>query len=186
MLKEIHHRLIADYNCDEDIQQSSQASADSQDTMPGGAVAGGVGGAALQPQPQQQQQQQQQQAQNGSSQQRDNGKLTLPELNRLHKAFSTRGQSAAVSAQQDDSSPKPAEIPSQHRISLQLIEEWKPFKDLRQRFANTRRMEQLQLHAPQKITATVADSALRVEMEALEPEQEGAPLGACGTSRWPG
>ena len=36
-------------------------------------------------------------------------------------------------------------------------------------------MEQLQLHAPQKITATVADSALRVEMEALEPEQEGAP-----------
>ena len=36
-------------------------------------------------------------------------------------------------------------------------------------------MEQLQLHAPQKITATVAESALRVEMEALEPEQEGAP-----------
>ena len=36
-------------------------------------------------------------------------------------------------------------------------------------------MEQLQLHAPQKITASVADSALRVEMEALEPEQEGAP-----------
>jgi|SaaInl33SG_5_DNA_1037386.scaffolds.fasta_scaffold03906_2 hypothetical protein len=37
-----------------------------------------------------------------------------------------------------------------------------------------RRMEQLRLHAPQKITSTVADSALRVEMEALEPEQEGA------------
>ena len=74
-----------------------------------------------------------------------------------------------------DSSPKSAEIPSQHRVSLQLIEEWQPFKDLRQRFANTRRMEQLQLHAPQKITATVAESALRVEMEALEPEQEGAP-----------
>ena len=36
-------------------------------------------------------------------------------------------------------------------------------------------MEQLQLHAPQKITATVAESALRVEMEALEPEHEGAP-----------
>jgi hypothetical protein len=36
-------------------------------------------------------------------------------------------------------------------------------------------MDQLQLHAPQKITATVADSALRVEMEAHEPEQEGAP-----------
>ena len=36
-------------------------------------------------------------------------------------------------------------------------------------------MEQLQLHAPQKITATVAESVLRVEMEALEPEQEGAP-----------
>ena len=36
-------------------------------------------------------------------------------------------------------------------------------------------MEQLQLHAPKKITATVAESALRVEMEALEPEQEDAP-----------
>ena len=57
MLKEIHHRLLADYNCDEDIQQSSQASAVPQDAMPGGAVAGGVGGAALQPQPQPQQQQ---------------------------------------------------------------------------------------------------------------------------------
>ena len=102
MLKEIHHRLLADYNCDEDIQQSSQASADSQDAMPDGAVAGGVGCAALQPQPQppppppppqqqqqqpQQQQQQQQQLQNGSSQKRDNGKLTLPELNRLHKGL---------------------------------------------------------------------------------------------------
>ena len=53
MLKEIHHRLLADYNCDEDIQQSSQDSAVSQDAMPGGAVAGGVGGAALKPQQQQ-------------------------------------------------------------------------------------------------------------------------------------
>jgi hypothetical protein len=88
--------------------------------------------------------------------------------------LSNWGQSAAVSAQQDDSSPKSAEIPSQHRVSLQLIQEWQPFKDLRQHFANNRRMEQLQLHAPQKITATVADSALRVEMQALEPEHEGA------------
>jgi len=70
------------------------------------------------------QQQQQQQPQNGSSEQRDNGKLTLPELNRLHKAFSTRGQSAAASAQQDDSSPTPADISSQHRVSLQLIQEF--------------------------------------------------------------
>ena len=61
MLKEIHHRLLANYNCEEDIQQSSPASAVSQDAMPGGVGAGGVGGAALQPQPQQQQQQQQQQ-----------------------------------------------------------------------------------------------------------------------------
>ena len=36
-------------------------------------------------------------------------------------------------------------------------------------------MEQLQLHALQEITATVADSALQVEMEALESEKEGAP-----------
>ena len=56
-------------------------------------------------------------------------------------------------------------------VSLQLIQEWQPFKHLCQLFAN---MEQLQLHAPQKITATVAESALRVEMEALEPEHGGS------------
>ena len=90
MLKEIHHRLLAVYNCEEEIQQSSQAAADSQDAMSDGAGAGGVGGAALQPQQQQQQPQQQQQQQqpqpqqNGSSQQRDNGKLTLPHCRKLN------------------------------------------------------------------------------------------------------
>ncbi len=69
MLKEIHHRLLADYNCEEDTQQSSQAAADSQDAMSDGAGAGGVGGAALQPQQQQQPQQQPQQQQQQPQQQ---------------------------------------------------------------------------------------------------------------------
>ena len=69
----------------------------------------------------------------------------------------------------------PKSFPAPRLSTAHSSQEWQPFKDLRQRFANTRRMEQLHLHAPQKITATVADSALRVEMEALEPEQEGAP-----------
>ena len=46
--------------------------------------------------------------QDGSSEQRDNAKLTLQEINRLLKAFSNRGQSAAVSAQQDTAKMTPA------------------------------------------------------------------------------
>ena len=88
------------------------------------------------------------------------------ELNRLHKAFSTRGQSTAASAQQDDSSPKPAEIPSQHRVSLQPIQEWQPFKDLRQLFANTRRMEH-----------TIVDASRRIAAPAQHPSPMVAVLG---------
>ena len=68
----------------------------------------------------------------GSSQHCDKGKLSLLELNRLHTAFPNWGQSAVISAQPDDSSPKPDGIPSQHCVSQQLIQEWQPFKDLRQ------------------------------------------------------
>jgi hypothetical protein len=65
--------------------------------------------------------------------------------------------------------------PSQHRVTQQIIARWQPFKDLQQTFAVSRRAEQLRLHTQQRVVATVEDSALRVEMGALEPQEEDAP-----------
>ena len=51
---------------------------------------------------------------------------------------------------------------------------WAPFKALRQRYAGTRFEEQRQLHLSQKHKATVQDSTLRVEMNALEEQPDNA------------
>ena len=51
MLKDSHQHFVGRYNCNEDIQQLFQDPAASQDTMTGGAVAGGSGGTAVKPQP---------------------------------------------------------------------------------------------------------------------------------------
>jgi hypothetical protein len=52
---------------------------------------------------------------------------------------------------------------------------WQPFKDLKQTFAVSHRVEQLRLRAQQRVVATVEDSVLRTEMENLESEEEDAP-----------
>jgi hypothetical protein len=51
---------------------------------------------------------------------------------------------------------------------------WPQFKALRQHYARTRFEEQHQLHLPQKHKATVPESSLRVEMNALEEQAENA------------
>jgi hypothetical protein len=49
-----------------------------------------------------------------------------------------------------------------------------PGKALRQHYAGTRFEEQRQLHLPQKHKATVPESTLRVEMNALEEQADNA------------
>ena len=106
-----------------------------------------------------------------------NGKLLLPQLNRLHEAFKRRQVSPSVSSisqdQQAQQAPKTV-IPTQRRVTEQLTKHWAPFKALRQRYAGTRFEEQRQLHRPQKHKATVQDSALRVEMLNLEEQADNA------------
>ena len=65
-------------------------------------------------------------------------------------------------------------IPTQRRLTQQLTKHWAPYKALRQRYAGTRFEEQRQLHLPQKHKATVQDSTLRVEMNALEEQADNA------------
>ena len=45
-----------------------------------------------------------------------------------------------------------------HRVALELINHWPPYKQLRQQFAGTRRDEEL--HQPPKCKATTPDSSL--------------------------
>ena len=65
-------------------------------------------------------------------------------------------------------------IPSQQRLTQQLIAHWPQFKALRQRYAGTRFEEQRMLHLPHKHKDTVPDSTLRVEMKALEEQADNS------------
>jgi len=48
-------------------------------------------------------------------------------------------------------------IPSQNKVTQQIISLWQPFKDLKQAFAVSRRAEQLRLRSQQRIIATAED-----------------------------
>jgi hypothetical protein len=99
--------------------------------MAGGSV-GSAANAGANPQPQP-----------AGSQDNGNGKLVIPQLNRLHEEF----KRSQVS--------QPSPIPSQRRLTQQLSRHWPQFKALRQHYAGTRFEEQRQLHLPQKLKATV-------------------------------
>ena len=78
----------------------------------------------------------------------------------------------------DESSASNADvavIPSQLRVTQQILSHWQPFKDLKFRFAGSRRAEQLNLRSQQRIVATVEDSVLRTEMAGLESLEEDDP-----------
>ena len=87
-----------------------------------------------------------------------------PQINHAVQAFLKRGT--------DDSNIR---IPTQQRISRQIIQHWKPFQALRQNFVGTRPAEQLRLQQPQKFKATVPDSSPRTEMGDLEPSADKPP-----------
>ena len=107
-------------------------------------------------------------SQDGVSQQQEAAPLSLPQLNRLIE----------VSFVWDESSASNADvtvIPSQLRVTQQILSHWKPFRDLKLLFAGSRLAEQLSLHSQQRIVATVEDSVLRTEMTGLESQEEDAP-----------
>jgi hypothetical protein len=66
-------------------------------------------------------------------------------------------------------------IPSQHRVTQQILSHWQPFQDLKLMFAGSRRAQRLSLHSQQRIVATVEDSVLRTEMTGLESKEEDVP-----------
>jgi hypothetical protein len=55
-------------------------------------------------------------------------------------------------------------IPFQHRVTIQILKHWQPFRDLKLTFVVSRRAEQFRLRTEQRIIATAEDSVLRTEM----------------------
>ena len=92
----------------------------------------------------------------------------LRQLNRLFQASFARDESSASNA-------GVAAIPSQFRVTQQILLHWHPFRDLQLKFVGSRRTEQLSSRSQQCIVATVEESVLRMEMAGLESQEEDTP-----------
>jgi hypothetical protein len=141
-LKRLHGDLLQQYDCTEQpaVAQPAQPYA-------GGDAAANAG---AHPQP------------HAGSQDNGNGKLLLPQLNRLHLAFKRSQVSpSASSSSQDQQTQQPPKsvIPTQRRVTEQLTKNWAPFEALCQQYAGTRFEEQRQLHLPQTRRAAGAWSS---------------------------
>ena len=79
-------------------------------------------------------------SQDGVFQQQETASLSLPQLNRLIEASFVRDESSASNAD------VPV-IPSQLKVTHQILSHWEPFRDLKSRFAGSRRAEQLSLRS---------------------------------------
>jgi hypothetical protein len=62
-------------------------------------------------------------SQDGVSQQQETASLSLPQFNRFFEVSFVRDESSASNADT-------AVIPSQHRVTQQLLSHWQPFQDL--------------------------------------------------------
>ena len=78
----------------------------------------------------------------------------------------------------DESSASNADattIPSQLKVTKQILLHWQPFRDLKHMYAGSHRAEQLSFRSQQRVVATVEESVLKTEMEGLESQEEDAP-----------
>ena len=53
-------------------------------------------------------------------------------------------------------------IPSQFKVTKQILLHWQPFRDLKLKFVGSRRAKQLRLRSQQSIVSTVEESVLRM------------------------
>jgi hypothetical protein len=78
----------------------------------------------------------------------------------------------------DESSASNADVavvPSQHKITQQILIHWQSFLNLKLMFVVSRRTEQLILRSQQCIVVTVEDSVLRKEVADHESQEEDTP-----------
>ena len=152
-LRDIHSNLLTQYDCKEVCEQSqSQVNVG---TGAGPSLPSQVNiGAGPRPS-----------SQDGVSHLKEPSPLSLPQLNRLVETSVVRDESSAS----NDDVPV---IPSQLKVTHQILRHWEPFRDLKARFADSCHAEQLSFRSQQRIVATVEDSVLRTEMAGLESLEE--------------
>ena len=107
-------------------------------------------------------------SQDGVPQQQEAAHLSLPRFDRLFEASFARDESSASNA-------GVVVIPSQLKVTKQILLHWQPFRDLKLKFVGSRRHEQLSSRSQQLIVATVEESVLRTEMTDLESQEEDTP-----------
>jgi hypothetical protein len=107
-------------------------------------------------------------SQDGVPQQQQAAPLSLPQLDRLYEASFARDESSV-------SNPGVAAIPSQFKVTQQVLQKWQPFRDLKLKFLGSRRQEHLSSRCQQRVVDTVEESVLRTEMTGLESQEEDAP-----------
>ena len=151
LLRDLHTKLISQYDCKE-VCAPSQSQGNIGVSDPSQSQ-GNVGVSARQD------------SQNGVSRQQEAVPLVLPQLNRLFQTSFSRDESSVSNA-------GVAVIPSQFRVTHQILLHWQPFRDLKLKFVGSRRAEQLSLRSQQRIVATVEESVLRMEMTDLESQEE--------------
>ena len=142
LLRDIHSRLLAQYDCTE-VCAPSQSQ-------------GNVGASARRI------------SQDGVRQQQQAAPLSLPQLDRLYEASFAWDESSV-------SNPGVAAIPSQFKVTQQVLQKWQPFRDLKLKFLGSRRQEHLSSRCQQRVVSIVEESVLRTEMAGLESQEEDAP-----------
>jgi hypothetical protein len=66
-------------------------------------------------------------------------------------------------------------IPSQFKVTKQILLHWQSFRDLKLKYVGSRQTEQLSFRSQQCIVSTVEESVLKSEMTVLESQEEDAP-----------
>ncbi len=66
-------------------------------------------------------------------------------------------------------------LPSQFKVTKQILLHWQPFRDLKLKYVGSRQAERLSSHSHQRVVATVEESVLKTDMARLESQEEDAP-----------
>ncbi len=140
LLRDIHSKLLTQYDCKEEVYAQSQ----SQFNVGDGAGLGSQSQAHIGagPSPVHAGDGVRLNSQDGVPQQQETATLKLPQLNRLIEASFGRDETSA-------SSTDVTTIPTQRRVTQQILSHWQPFQDLKLMFVGSRRAEQLSLRSQQ-------------------------------------
>ncbi len=67
------------------------------------------------------------------------------------------------------------DIPSQFKVTKQILLHWQPFRDLNLKYVGSRQEEQLSSRSHQRVVVTFEESVLKTEMAGLESQEEDDP-----------